>query len=116
MKIAVFWDVAPSRSCVNQRFGVTYRLLTIAGCFRLVTQSAATSSRWFLTCEFFYPEDGGDTFPETSVYIRLARRYIPEDCILHSHRRENLKSYIKKPSFLLHSYAILNLPVDDHRT
>jgi hypothetical protein len=31
---------------------------------------------------------------ETSILIRTTRRNIPEDCILHSHRRENLKSYI----------------------
>jgi hypothetical protein len=31
---------------------------------------------------------------ETSVLIRVTRRNIPEDAILHSHRRENLKSYI----------------------
>jgi hypothetical protein len=31
---------------------------------------------------------------ETSVYNKLTRRHIPEDGILHSHRRENLKSYI----------------------
>jgi hypothetical protein len=30
---------------------------------------------------------------ETSVYIRSTRRHIPEDGVLHSHRRENLKSY-----------------------
>jgi hypothetical protein len=30
---------------------------------------------------------------ETSVLTRVARRDIPEDTILHSHRRENLKSY-----------------------
>jgi hypothetical protein len=30
---------------------------------------------------------------ETSVLTRATRRYIPEDAILHSHRRENLKSY-----------------------
>jgi hypothetical protein len=31
---------------------------------------------------------------KTSVLIRATRRNIPEDAILHSHRRENLKSYI----------------------
>jgi hypothetical protein len=30
----------------------------------------------------------------TSVLTRARRRKIPEDGILHSHRRENLKSYI----------------------
>jgi predicted hotdog family 3-hydroxylacyl-ACP dehydratase len=30
---------------------------------------------------------------ETSVFTRATRRNIPEGTILHSHRRENLKSY-----------------------
>jgi hypothetical protein len=30
---------------------------------------------------------------ETSVLIRATRRNIPDDTILHSHRRENLKFY-----------------------
>jgi hypothetical protein len=29
---------------------------------------------------------------ETSALTRATRRYVPEDGILHSHRRENLKS------------------------
>jgi hypothetical protein len=31
---------------------------------------------------------------ETSVLTRATRRNIPEDTIRHSHRRENLKSYM----------------------
>jgi hypothetical protein len=34
----------------------------IAGCFRLVAQSVATYSRWFLARGFFYPEDRSDMF------------------------------------------------------
>jgi hypothetical protein len=30
---------------------------------------------------------------ETSVFTRAIRRYIPEDAIIHSYCRENLKSY-----------------------
>jgi hypothetical protein len=33
-------------------------------------------------------------YSETSVLTRGTRRHIPEDGILHNHRRENLKSYI----------------------
>jgi hypothetical protein len=38
---------------------------------------------------------------ETSVLARATRHNIPEDAILHSYSRENLKSYIRKePSWL----------------
>jgi hypothetical protein len=41
---------------------------------------------------------------ETSVFTRATRRNNPEDTILHSHRRENLKSYT-------HYHAYTSLPL-----
>jgi hypothetical protein len=38
---------------------------------------------------------------ETSVLTRATRRNNPEDTILHSHRRENLKSYKERVSLTL---------------
>jgi hypothetical protein len=35
-------------------------------------------------------------FGETSVHTRSRRLHIQEDGIFHSHRRENLKSYMEK--------------------
>jgi hypothetical protein len=40
----------------------------------------------------------------TSVLTRTTRRNIPEDTILHSHRRENLESYVH-----IHVWEIYNL-------
>jgi hypothetical protein len=59
---------------------------------------------------------------ETSVLTRTTRHNIPEDIILHSHRRENFKSYMddvtlaprniaksaKKPMVLTVSYLEIN--------
>jgi hypothetical protein len=36
---------------------------------------------------------------EVSILTRATRRSIPEEAILHSHRRENLKSYKSFPVF-----------------
>jgi hypothetical protein len=54
----------------------------------------ATCSRWFLTRGFFYPEDGGDTFLQNVGSHKNYSLHIPENGILHSHRRENLKFYM----------------------
>jgi hypothetical protein len=46
MKNAVFWDVPPCRSCVNRRFGGTYRL-HLQG--RKIRERGTSVSRWLQT-------------------------------------------------------------------
>jgi hypothetical protein len=41
---------------------------------------------------------------ETSVLTRVTRRNIPENTILHSDRRDNLKSYIEYICFFINFY------------
>jgi hypothetical protein len=49
---------------------------------------------------------------ETSVLTRATRLNIPEDTILHSHRRENLKSYMKLKVSETGSVIILSVVED----
>jgi hypothetical protein len=48
---------------------------------------------------------------ETSVLRRATRRNIPEDAILHSYRRENLKSY----SIAFASYTVVSAGKQQNR-
>jgi hypothetical protein len=68
----VFWDVMLCGSCKNQCFGGTYDSII------RVTRIGELGATLAIT---------------TSVLTRATQRNIPEDDILHSHRRENLKSY-----------------------
>jgi hypothetical protein len=100
MKNDVFWDMAPCTSCVNRRFGGTYRL-HLQG--RKIPERGSRVSRWLQTAhagssltDFSTLKLKASRSSETSVHTRSTRRQIPENGILHSHRRENLKSYIRK--------------------
>jgi hypothetical protein len=51
---------------------------------------------------------------ETSIRTRATRRNMPEDPILHSHRRENLKSYINVKIIEIHSLRKMLLRIWFH--
>jgi hypothetical protein len=55
--------------------------------------AAATCSRWFSLADFSTLKMEAMHSSETSVHTRSTRCYIPEDGILHSSRREYVKSY-----------------------
>jgi hypothetical protein len=121
-KNAVFWDVAPCRSCVRRCFGGTYRLhLQGRNIRELCLQPSAhagSSLGYFSTLKMETIRSS-----ETSVHTRSTRRYIPEDGILHSHRCENLKSYTIQASFTVpkqvfvfeKNWSSVKLPYATHR-
>jgi hypothetical protein len=92
MKSAVFWDVAPCRSCVNRRFGGTYRL-HLQG--RKIRERRTSVSRWLQSLQSLNtPAHAGSLLAdfstlkmkaihssETSVHTRSTLPHFPEDGI-----------------------------------
>jgi hypothetical protein len=67
MKNAVFWDLAPCRSCVNRRFGGTYRPHLLG---RKIRDRGTSVSRWLQAPKRRFIQDlHGATSQKTAFFI-----------------------------------------------
>jgi hypothetical protein len=129
LKIVVLWDVSPCGSYKNTRFGGTYHLhlqhennQRIRNTWRVTSNCSmlrrinwvinssqhatvpSCSWRVLISLTAFILKMEAIRSSETSVLARTTQRCIPENYILHSHRRENFDS--NKVRYLLNISAI----------
>jgi hypothetical protein len=88
MNNAVFWDMTPRGCCKNRRSSVTYRI--ICRVLQLLIIAKVLSSPSLATLMIQAKRSS-----ETLVLTKATCPNIQQDGILHSHRRERLKSYEK---------------------
>jgi hypothetical protein len=107
MKNLILWDVTPCGCCKNRRFGRSH-LFIIGGdknrraknkqtrCEEISSQRASVAIYGYVPGSPILVTLIMEALSssEMSVLIRATRRVITEDDILHSRRRENLKSSI----------------------
>jgi hypothetical protein len=106
-KNAIFWDVAPCRSCERIASNIQGRKIRERGTsVRDGKQTGPPVENTQLVAVCYPPHTASSLADfstlkmeairssETSVHTRSTRRHIPEDGILHSHCCENLKSYL----------------------
>jgi hypothetical protein len=96
MKSTVFWDVMLHNLETTQHSGKAYWLHLLGQSVRQARNHLPDACHLLLVGillgVLFNPEDGGDMFLQNTGILQTTYHYNPEDCTLHIHYCENLKS------------------------
>jgi hypothetical protein len=96
MKNAIFWDVAPCRSCVNRRFRGTYHL-HLQG--RKIRVQGTSMSRWLNVIQFYLQTFLCHTSMNICLFLcffviyMFCHDYMYFDQILHDGRGSPLRKF-----------------------
>jgi hypothetical protein len=108
MKNVVFWNLTPRGCCQNRRFGGTYCLHQQGDKNRRARNNCSSLLRLLFNVNLVPSSPilvilmmKAIYSSESSVYTRSTRPYTSKNGILHSRRRENLKSFITLTGLVL---------------